>query len=172
MNIVVGLAKGFTGIIGAGATNLTGLITGMIPNLLILLTLVNAIIALIGEEKVNAFAKKMTKFRITRYTILPFLALFFFTNPMCYTMGRFVEEDQKPGFIDATFRLAHPITGIFAHANAGEIFIWSGISSGIVKLGLDATPLAVRYLIVGLIVTFISGNVTEFVTKRILATNK
>ena len=35
-------------------------------------------------------------------------------------MGRFVEEDQKPAFIDACFSFAHPITGLFPHGNATE----------------------------------------------------
>lgn len=39
MNVFVKLAEGFTGIVSAGGENLMGLITGILPNLLILLIL-------------------------------------------------------------------------------------------------------------------------------------
>ena len=82
MDFLVNLANGLTGIVSAGADNLVGLLTGILPNVLILLTLINAIVALIGEERVMRVAKKITRFRILRYTVIPFMGLFFFTNPM------------------------------------------------------------------------------------------
>jgi PTS system glucitol/sorbitol-specific IIC component len=163
MNFLVFLADGLVGIVGAGATNLVGLITGVLPNVLILLTMVNSIIQLIGTEKVDAFAKKVTRFRITRYTIIPFISLFFFTNPMCYTMARFVEEKYKGAVIDATFTMAHPITGIFPHANPGELFVWMGIATGLETLGMSTTRLAVWYLITGFIICFVRGIGNEII---------
>ena len=168
MNFIVNIAEGFTGIVSAGGENLMGLITGILPNVLILLTFINALISLIGEERVMNFSKKLTRFRILRYTLLPVMALFFLTNPMCYTMGKFVEEDEKPAFIDACFSFAHPITGLFPHANSAELFVWTGIAAGITTLGESTTPLAVRYLLVGIIVIFLRGNVTEFITKKLM----
>ncbi|MDF1493404.1 PTS glucitol/sorbitol transporter subunit IIC [Caproiciproducens sp. CPB-2] len=164
MDFLVKFAEVFTGVFQAGGENLTGLITGILPTLLVLLTTINALIKLIGEKRVNNFAKKLTRFRLLRYTLLPIMSLFFLTNPMCYTMGRFVEEKEKPAFIDACFSFAHPILGIFPHANPGELFVWAGISAGITTLGQSAMPLAVRYFIVGIIVIFIRGNVTELIT--------
>lgn len=172
MNFIVNIAEGFTGIVSAGGENLMGLITGILPNVLILLTFINALISLIGEERVMNFSKKLTRFRILRYTLLPVMALFFLTNPMCYTMGKFVEEDEKPAFIDACFSFAHPITGLFPHANSAELFVWTGIAAGITTLGESTTPLAVRYLLVGIIVIFLRGNVTEFITKKLMKRNK
>lgn len=163
MNVLVFLANGLTGIVSAGGKNLVGLITGVLPNVLILLTMINAIVALIGEEKVNEAAKKLTRFRILRYTVIPVVALFFFTNPMCYTMGRFVEEDLKVPTIDAIFTMAHPITGLFPHGNPGELFVWMGIATGVEQLGISTTPLAIRYLIVGIICCLIRGCVTEVI---------
>lgn len=163
MNFLIFLADGLVGIVSAGAANLMGLITGVLPNVLILLTMVNSIVQFIGTEKVDAAAKRLTRFRITRYTIIPFISLFFFTNPMCYTMARFVEERYKGAVIDATFTMAHPITGIFPHANPGELFVWMGIASGLETLGISTTPLAIRYLLVGFIICFIRGIVNEII---------
>lgn len=164
MDFLVRLAEGFTGIFNAGGENLMGLITGILPMLIVLLTFVNSIVAMIGEERVTRFARKTTKFFILRYTLFPFLAVFFLTNPMCYTFGRFLPEKQKPAFYDAAVSFVHPITGVFPHANAGELFVWTGISSGLTTLGLSIAPLAVRYLIVGLIVILLRGIVTELIT--------
>ena len=168
MEFLVNLANGLTGIVSAGAENLVGLITGVLPNILILLTLINALTALVGKEKVMSAARRITRFRILRYTVIPFMGLFFFTNPMCYTIGRFVDEDCKPAVIDSLFSFAHPITGIFPHANSGELFVWLGISAGLTTLDVSTTPLAIRYFLVGIIVMFLRGNITEFVTKAML----
>lgn len=165
MDFLVSLAEGFIGIFNQGGSVLTGLITGILPTLIVLLTFVNAIIALVGEEKVENFAKMTTKNIILRYTVFPVLAVFFMTNPMCYTFGRFVEEKQKPAFYDAAVSFVHPILGLFPHANAGELFVWTGISVGITQLGLSVAPLALRYFLAGVIVILIRGLVTETLTK-------
>ncbi len=172
MDFIVKIAEGFTGIVSAGGENLVSLITSILPNVLILLTFINALISLIGEERVMNFSRRLTRFRLLRYTLLPVIALFFLTNPMCYTMGKFVEEDEKPAFVDACFSFAHPITGLFPHANSAELFVWTGIAAGITTLGKSTTPLAVRYLLVGIIVIFIRGNVTEFITKKLMKRSK
>jgi PTS system glucitol/sorbitol-specific IIC component len=165
MDFLISLAEGFIGIFNQGGSVLTGLITGILPTLIVLLTFVNAIIALVGEEKVENFAKMTTKNIILRSTVFPVLAVFFMTNPMCYTFGRFVEEKQKPAFYDAAVSFVHPILGLFPHANAGELFVWTGISVGITQLGLSVAPLAIRYFIAGVIVILIRGLVTETLTK-------
>lgn len=172
MGVIVSLAEGFNGVIAEGGTYFMGLVTGNIPNLIVLLTLINAIIALVGEERVSSVIQKITKYRICRYTVVPFLALFFFTNPMCYTMARFVKPEEQAACIDSMFSLAHPMLGIFSHVNPGEIFVWTGISAGVAALGCSLTPLALRYMLVGIIVAFIRGNATEFLCRRMMLSNK
>jgi PTS system glucitol/sorbitol-specific IIC component len=89
------------------------------------------------------------------------MAVFFLGNPMCYTFGRFVEEKYKPAYYDATVSFVHPITGLFPHANAGELFVYLGIATGLQQAGLSTGGLAVRYFIVGLIVILLRGLLTE-----------
>lgn len=165
MDFLVMVAENFIGTFDAGGENLVGLITGILPTLIVLLTFVNALIALIGEERVSKFAQICTRNIILRYSVFPLLAVFFLTNPMCYSFGRFLKEKQKPAFYDSAVSLVHPITGLFPHANAGELFVWTGIASGLTTLGLSTMPLAVRYFLVGLVVITIRGVVTELLTK-------
>jgi PTS system glucitol/sorbitol-specific IIC component len=164
MDFLANLAEGFIGLFNAGGATFMGLVTGIIPTLVVLITFVNSIIMIVGEEKVEGFAKKMTGNFITRYTIFPVLAMFFLTNPMAYSFGKFLEEKYKPAFYDAAVSFCHPITGLFPHANAGELFVWLGISSGITELGLSVSGLAVRYFLVGVVVILIRGIVTEKIT--------
>ncbi|MDA9460264.1 PTS glucitol/sorbitol transporter subunit IIC [Enterococcus mundtii] len=165
MDFLVSIAENFIGVFDAGGENLMGLITGILPTLVVLLTFVNALIALVGEERVSSFAQFCTKNILLRYSIFPLLAVFFLTNPMCYSFGRFLKEKQKPAFYDSAVSLVHPITGLFPHANAGELFVWTGIASGLTTLGLSVMPLAVRYFLVGMVVITIRGIVTELLTK-------
>ena len=103
---------------------------------------------------------------LTRYTLLPLLAVFFLTNPMAYTFGRFLPEKYKPAFYDAAVSFVHPPLGIFPHVNPGELFVWAGIATGVTTgYGAGETVnLAVRYFIVGLVVIFIRGIVTQQIT--------
>lgn len=79
---------------------------------------------------------------------------------MCYTFGRFLKEENKPAFYDATVSFVHPIVGLFPHANAAESFVFLGIAQGFAKVA-NQTELAMRYFLVGIIVILIRGLVTE-----------
>jgi PTS system glucitol/sorbitol-specific IIC component len=160
----------FIGIFQEGAKTFTGLVTGIIPLVIVLMTAVNAVIALIGPEKIDRFGKFASKpglaYLPLRYVVLPFVSVFVLTNPMAYTMGRFLPEKLKPAFYDAAVSYVHPPLGIFPHINPGELFVWLGIASGVQKAYGDyaMTSLALRYLLVGLVVIFIRGIVTERIT--------
>ncbi|CUS03748.2 putative glucitol/sorbitol-specific enzyme IIC component of PTS [Candidatus Promineifilum breve] len=170
MDFLVSLAEGFIGLFQEGAAVFVSLVTGIVPLLIILLTFVNALIALIGPDRINRVGEWAARpglvYYPVRYILLPFLSVFFLTNPMAYTMGRFLPERYKPAFYDAAVSYVHPPTGIFPHINPGELFVWLGISAGITSLGLSIVPLAVRYLLIGLVVIFIRGIVTELMTAR------
>ncbi len=168
MDALVVAAEWFIGLFQQGGAVFLSLVGGIVPLLIVLLTGVNALVALIGPEKIDKVGEWAARDGIiyypVRYILLPFLAVFFLTNPMAYTMGRFLPEKYKPAFYDAAVSYVHPPLGIFPHINPGELFVWLGIAAGIEALGLSVVPLAVWYLVVGLIVIFIRGIVTERIT--------
>jgi glucitol/sorbitol PTS system EIIC component len=161
-------AEWFIGLFQQGGGVFMSLVTGILPTLIVLMTAVNALIALIGPEKIDKLGEVAGREGIAyyplRYIVLPVLACFFLTNPMAYTMGRFLPEKYKPAFYDAAVSFVHPPLGLFPHINPGEIFVWAGIAAGIEALGLGLGDLAIRYLLVGLVVIFIRGIVTEWIS--------
>src|ERR1700738_4764748 len=164
LQFLVDIATGFIGMFQKGGTTFVGLVTGIIPLLIVLMTAVNALIRFIGPERIDRGAMVSSRSIFLRYLVLPFLAVFFLTNPMAYTLGRFLPEKQKPAFYDSAVSFVHPILGLFPHANPGEIFVWAGIAVGITKLGLNIGDLAIRYFLVGLVVIFLRGVLTERIT--------
>lgn len=166
-------AEWFIGLFKAGGETFVGLVVGIVPLLVVLLTAVNALIRLIGPEKIEKLGEAAGRPGLVwypvRYLVLPVLSVFFLTNPMAYTMGRFLPERYKPAFYDSAVSFVHPITGLFPHANPGELFVYLGIAAGITTLGGGLGDLAIRYLLVGMVVILIRGIVTEFITARMLA---
>lgn len=166
-------AEWFIGLFQEGASFFVALVVGIIPVLIVLLTAVNALVRLIGVERIERLGEAAARPGIVwypvRYLVLPVLAVFFLTNPMAYTIGRFLPERFKPAFYDSAVSFVHPITGLFPHANPGELFVYLGIATGITTLGFGLGDLAVRYLLVGLVVILIRGIVTEFITARMMS---
>lgn len=167
MDILSNLANGFIELFKAGGNTFYQWVTGIIPLVVVLMTAVSAVIKLIGEERVYSIAKIATKYTITRYTVIPILAVIFLGNPMCYTFGRFVEEKYKPAYYDATVSFLHPVTGLFPHANGGELFVYMGIATGITNLNLPIGELGIRYFLVGIIVILLRGIITEKIYARL-----
>ncbi|WP_273888300.1 PTS glucitol/sorbitol transporter subunit IIC [Rubrobacter naiadicus] len=158
------IGQWFIGLFQAGGKVFVSYVTGILPLLIVLLTALYAIINLVGEQRIHRAARFAAGNIITRYSLLPLLAVFFLTNPMAYTFGTFLEEKYKPAFYDSAVSFVHPILGLFPHANPAELFVYLGVAHGIQKQGLPLGPLAVRYFIVGLIVIFIRGVVTQQIT--------
>ena len=172
LGVLATAAEDFIAVFNKGGEVLLSLMGGILPTLIVLLTAVNALVRLIGAEKIEglgrAAARPAIQWYPVRYIVLPFVAVFMLTNPMAYTMGRFLPERFKPAFYDSAVSFVHPILGIFPHANPGELFVYVGIATGIQQLGYGLGDLAVRYLLVGLVVIFIRGIVTEAITARMM----
>ena len=158
-------AEWFIGLFQAGAETFVGFVTGIIPLLIVLLTAFYTLTNLVGQDRVHRAAQFAAGSIFTRYTLLPILAVFFLTNPMAYTFGTFLEEKYKPAFYDSAVSFVHPPLGLFPHVNPAELFVWLGVAEGIRRLGLPLGDLAVRYIIVGLIVIFIRGVFTQYITQ-------
>ncbi|WP_206439337.1 PTS glucitol/sorbitol transporter subunit IIC [Streptomyces scabichelini] len=154
----------FIGLFNEAGKQFTGLVTGILPTLIVLLTAMYALVTFVGEKRVTRAVEWSSRWWITRYTVMPVLAVLMLTNPMCYSFGRFLPEKYKPAFYDSAVSFVHPVTSFFPYANAGELFVWLGIASGVQKLGLSTVPLALYYLATGVVVIFIRGVVTERIT--------
>ena len=155
------------GLFDAGALTFVNWVSTIVPKVLLLLVFMNALIALIGQERINKFAKICSGNVIMAYGVLPFLSAFMLGNPMALSIGKFMPEFYKPCYYASATYHCHTNNGLFPHINASELFFWLGIANGITALGLDTTPLAVRYLLVGLVANFISGWATEFTTRLV-----
>lgn len=165
MRGITWFAEHFIGLFQAAAEQFTGLVTGILPLLMVMLTFMYAITTWIGEERVTRAIRWAGRWAITRYTLMPFLAVLMLTNPMAYTFGRFLPERYKPAFYDSAVSFVHPITSLFPHANAGEIFVWAGVSAGVLTAAPDKYPtLAILYLLTGLVVILIRGVATQWMT--------
>lgn len=158
------LGTHFIGLFEESGSQFVDLVTGILPTLVVLLTFMYALTTFIGEERVTRAVQWSGRWWITRYTIMPILALLMLTNPMAFSFGRFLPERHKPAFYDSTVSFVHPVTTFFPYANAGELFVWFGIANGVTQLGESTVPLALRYFLVGILVIFIRGIVTEKLT--------
>lgn len=161
MELFTDLAQGFLSMFEAGGSILLEWVTKIIPMVICLMTAVNAIIKLIGESRVEGFTKSLTRWRIARYTLMPLMAILFLGNPLCFTFGKFLDEKYKPAYYDACVSFLHPVTALFPHANASELFVYMGIAAGISEQKLPLGNLAIRYFLAGLVIMVLRGIITE-----------
>ena len=164
MNYITKFAEGFMGLFQTGTETFISWMTSIVPVVLILMVAMNTLIAFLGEDRVTKIAKVSAKNPFTRYLVLPVLSAFMLGNPMSFTMARFLPEFYKPSYYAAQAQFCHTSNGVFPHINPGELFVWLGIAQGVTKLGLNSMELAVRYMLVGILMNFIGGWVTDFTT--------
>jgi PTS system glucitol/sorbitol-specific IIC component len=169
------IGTGFIGVFQKGGAVFAAFVTGIIPTLVVLMTAFYAITEFVGEQRVHGIARFAGKIALTRYTVLPILAVFFLTNPMAYTFGTFLDEKYKPAFYDSAVSFVHPVLGLFPHCNPGEYFVWGGVLVALLQLEKEGkvppnfhVTVAIYYFGVGVVVILLKGIVTEWVT-RIMA---
>ncbi|WP_309085353.1 PTS glucitol/sorbitol transporter subunit IIC [Chelativorans sp.] len=165
------IGRHFIGIFQRGGQVFADFVTGIIPTLIVLMTAFYAVTELVGEQRVHGLARGAGRIALTRYTVLPLLAVFFLTNPMAYTFGTFLEERHKPAFYDAAVSYVHPPLGLFPHINPGEYFVWGGILVALLELERNGSvaqgyhiTVAIWYAIVGLLIILLKGILTERIT--------
>lgn len=165
MAALVRLAEGFSAIFKQGGETFMGIAGGILPALIVLMTAINALVSIVGIERVEALGRRAGGsspiWWPVRYFFYPFIAGFILTNPITHMMGKFLPERYKAAWVENSFRAMHYGLGLFPHINPGEIFTWAGIASGVESLGYSTAELAVRYLMCGAVLMVISGIVTE-----------
>lgn len=165
MDVLVNAAQWFINLFQAGAAVFIDWMTSIVPLVLMLLIAMNALIGLIGEDKVNKLAQRASGNVLLRYMVLPFVGAFMLGNPMVHSLGRFMPERYKPGYFASAAQFCHTSNGVFPHINPAEMFVWAGIAKGITDAGLLTGELAIRYLLVGLVLNFAGGWVTDLTVK-------
>lgn len=165
MDVIIAIAEGFMKLFQTGADTFISWMKGIVPVVLLLLVAMNTLIQLIGEQRINKLAAASSKNPLLRYMVLPFIGSFMLGNPMSLSLGRFLPEKYKPSYYASGAYFCHTSNGLFPHINPGELFIFLGIAAGIEQLGFSTAELAVRYLLVGLVMNFFAGWITDFTTK-------
>ena len=154
----------------AGAQQLLTWITQLLPKVFLFLILLNGVTRLIGRARVEKLAARCGSNSLLRYLVLPFLSAVVLGNPMAISMGRYLPEKYKPAYFASASYHCHTNSGIFQHINPAELFLWLGIANGVLARGCDLFPLALRYMLAGLLANYVSGYATEIITGRVKKT--
>lgn len=171
MDFLVKGAESFIGLFQLGANTFMSWMTGIVPIVLMLMVFMNVVIKLIGEGKNQQARTALLEIFLGQKLYPTFLAsLLHVGEPRIIHPREILPEFYKPSFYAALAQYNHTSNGLFPHINAGELFVFLGIASGVETLGLSTTPLAIRYLLVGLVMNAVGAYVIA--SQRLMSAKK
>lgn len=146
-------------------------VLSLLPWIIIMMAFMHILFKLIGLDRIEAFTKVLAKNPVTRWILMPVVCMMFSGNPMTYPYARFLPQNQRVAFFDAGISFCHPVTGLFPHANPGEVFVWLGIASGVFYYeslagagGIEVLGgLAVKYFLLGVVMCLLRSVTTQII---------
>ncbi len=168
MEALYTFGQGFYSLFQTGAVYFLQLfVLQLLPWIIIMITFMNILFKLIGLDRIERLVQLCNKFVLTRWILSPVIPMVFSGNPMTYPYARFLPEKQKVEFFDPAISFCHPVTGLFPHANPGEIFVWLGIASGVfIAEGQNIAALgglAVIYFLMGMVMVLLRSVTTHII---------
>ncbi|WKY45265.1 PTS glucitol/sorbitol transporter subunit IIC [Eubacteriaceae bacterium ES2] len=163
MNVLAEAGKHFYGIFQKGAEFLIMYLEEFLPVILLLIVLINIIKSLMGKQQIEKLLRLTEKNPVTRWLLLPFLAVILLGSPEFYKPAVLLDQGDKAAYIDAVASFSHPATGLFPGAHTKELFIFLGIAAGAYMAGYDVSFLALTYFIIGVSVTLVRALITRII---------
>ena len=163
MNVLAEAGKHIYGLFQKGAEFLIMYLEEFLPVILLLIVLINIIKHLMGKQRIEKLLSLTAKNAVTRWLLLPFLAVVFLESSEIYRPAALLKQGHKAAYVDAVTTFTHPATGIFPGVRSKELFIFLGVATGAYMAGYDVSFIAIIYFITGAIVTFLRALITRIV---------